>query len=345
MGVDSRALRQAILWICFGDLEHQIHQKPNPAFVSPRLLEIRNRPGGGFIWYKWKRRGLGARGSSGKRRFSHLSVQQHPGRYSAVPEWRPWRRWPALKGELSYTPNYVHACMHTQAQGQRSSCWHTYWVSPKALDLTFSGKKNNCFLHSPTWTRYPQWGRWIKRLNVAIWRRCLTEATASPWQRTVEEITCLNMMRMRSWVSHRTSWVGHGNWKKKKKKKKSVIPWVKVLEVFQVCQLSQLGFPGLTDSDSRPDCQNYDLEANSCSFLVTRLHFPVKPPCGTIVPLSAQEGNLWFLLETGECQAHSPGCWLRVGGHSGLEGSPGLWRWTAMQERLSPSGWIKILIL
>lgn len=140
-----------------------------------------------------------------------------------------------------------------------------------------------------------------------------------------------------------------GPWKLKKKKKlkrkKSVIPWVKVLEVFQVCQLSQLGFPGLTDSDSQPDCQNYDWEANSCSFLVTRLYFPVKPPCGTIVPLSAQEGNLWFLLETGECQAHSSGCWLRVWGHLGLEGSPVLWRWTAMQERLSPSGWVKILIL
>lgn len=74
VGIDSRALRQVILCIFFGDLEHQIYQKLNPAFVSPRLLEIWNRPGGEFTRYKWKRRGLGAWGSSGKRRFSHLSV-------------------------------------------------------------------------------------------------------------------------------------------------------------------------------------------------------------------------------------------------------------------------------
>lgn len=45
---------------------------------------------------------------------------------------------------------------------------------------------------------------------------------------------------------------------------------------------------------------------------------------GTIVPLSAQEGNLWFFfLETRVrgCQVHSPGCWLRVRLYTDLEGS------------------------
>lgn len=75
-----------------------------------------------------------------------------------------------------------------------------------------------------------------------------------------------------------------------------------------------------------------------------RALFPVSP-CGTIVLLSAQEGNLWFLLKTGECQAHSPGCrlgWslsmLRPGRKPGPVES-------ALQQQLSPPGWMEILIL